>query len=91
MIQKLTKYITPLRIIGFWMLIWSIVEYIDTEQMIKEGHEPGLGGLGFIALGVVSLVAFGLDLILSLTLKQKRNWIVQSILVLIFILWIALS
>ena len=89
--KKLIKHITPLRIVGLWMLIWSIIEYIDIEKMIKEGHEPGLGGLGFIALGTVSFIAFILDFILSLIFNGKRNWVIQLVIVLGFILWVIFS
>lgn len=80
-----------MRILGTWFLIWAIIEYINIERSISKGHEPGLGGLGFIALGAFSLLFLFFDLILSLTLKKRKNWIIQLVLVLIFTLWLVLS
>lgn len=91
MIEKLAKYITPLRVFGIWMLVWAVADYINTEKIIAKGHEPGLGGLGYLLLGFVSILAFSFDLILSLTLVQKKNWIVQLVLALIFLVWVWLS
>lgn len=88
MIKPLTKYVTPLRLMGVWFLIWAIIEYIDIEKSISEGHEPGLGGLGFMALGSFSLLFLLFDLILSLTIKQKKNWIIQLIIIALFFIWI---
>ena len=68
------------------MLVWSIYEYIKTEKLTEKGYDPGLGGLVFMVFAYYAIVAFLLDLITSLTLRPKWNWIVQSISVLIFIL-----
>ncbi|PWL38718.1 hypothetical protein DKG77_10750 [Flagellimonas aquimarina] len=85
MFQKLFKYITPLRIIGVWLSILAIQNYINSERLTEQGYEPGLGGLGFMVLGGLAILAFALDLILSWTLNQKWNWLTQIILILIFV------
>ena len=89
--KSLFKYITPLRITVVWMSVLAIRNFINTEQLTEQGYEPGLGGLGYLVFGGLALFAFALDLILSLTLSQKLNWLVQTILVLIFAVALSLS
>jgi hypothetical protein len=85
--EKLSKYITPVRLLTVYFFGYAIWEYIDTQKMINNGHEPGLGGIAFIALGIVGIAALGLDLFLSMILKKRTNWIVQFCLVIIFVFW----
>lgn len=85
MVKKLLTYITPLRITGAWLSIIAIQDYINTERLAEQGYEPVLGGLGFMILGGIALLAFALDLILSWTLNQKWNWMTQLILISIFV------
>jgi len=82
--DNLLRYITPLRIISIWFFIWTIIEYIDTSRMIENGHEPGLGGLGYLVLGFFTVISIGLDVFLSLFFKPLRNWIIQIMIIIFF-------
>lgn len=93
MIGAILRFITPLRICGIYLLIdwikWSSI--VDTS--IENGHNPELGGLVPYLLGGFALLALALDLLFSLTLRPKINWIVQSIIVLIgaFAIFLAMN
>ena len=86
--KTILKYLTPLRI--FWivfliLLIGEIVIYINSKK------DPGMGGLIMIAYGTLVLIGGILDLILSKLFSTKKNWVIQSVLILIFFSWLALQ
>lgn len=81
MIRAFSLYISPLRILSIYFIILGVKYYLNAERLIEQGIEPGLGGLApwvFAGLSIISLI---IDLILSFSLKPKKNWIIQTLLV----------
>jgi hypothetical protein len=65
-------------------VILIIKNIIITQNQLNQGYEPGLGGIAWLPLGIITVTAIFIDIILSEYLTTKQNWIVQSIVVLFF-------
>ena len=81
--HKIFKYLTPLGILSLIFFIWTIISIIIISN---DENDPGFGGLILVALGIVFIVSFLLDRILSLLLKRNLNIKVQSIIVFAFLI-----
>ena len=81
--HKILKFITPLGILSLFFFIWTIIEIV---RIILSDKDPGFGGVIIFALGIVFIVSFILDRILSILLKREINIKVQTTIVLVFVL-----
>ncbi len=86
--KKFFKIVTPLRIPGLYFIISRMVDQLEVNKMLANEHEPALCALAPVAFGLVALICLILDVILSVSLKTKVNWLVQSIILTGFIVWI---
>lgn len=89
--QKIFKYITPLRISTLAIIVQAAIEYNITQHALEKGYEPGLGGLFHWILGFLAIVTIFLDLFLSSQLDYKMNWIIQLIIVAVFLFMVLLG
>ena len=82
MTQAFLRYSTPLRICAVYLIIQTIIWYFAVQKTVENGYNPELGGLAPYIFGGLAIIAFILDLILSLILKPKINWVVQLLVLL---------
>ncbi len=89
--ENFLKYVTPFRAVSLFLLVLAIIWYFKIEGLLKEGREPGLGGLIPYIYGFLGLLLITLDLILSSILEKEKNWIIQFIIIIIGMLFFAIS
>lgn len=83
--KKSTKYFTPLGIISLAFFLWTVIEII---RIALSENDPGFGGVIIIALGIVFIISFLLDRILSILFKKRTNIKIQSVIVLVFLIFL---
>tara|TARA_R110001592_G_scaffold2776_3_gene15775 strand:+ start:3116 stop:3403 length:288 start_codon:yes stop_codon:yes gene_type:complete len=81
--NKILKFLTPLGILSLIFFIWTIIEII---RIVISENDPGFGGVIIVILGIVFIVSFLLDRILTILLKSRTNFKVQFIIVLVFLI-----
>ena len=83
--KKNIKYLTPLGVLSLVFFIWTIIEII---RIALSENDSGFGGVIIVALGIIFIISFLLDRILSILFKNETNIKVQSVIVLVFLIFL---